>query len=305
MSGATIHLDHGRLLWPAVVVHGGAGTYERVTSNESDLSLRLAASVGEAVDAGWRAVSGPDCDPLMAVVAAVTCLEHDGGFNAGRGSVPTTAGTVEMDAGVMDDRGRAGGVACVSRHSAVRTARAVLALGGPVLLAGPRADDFAEAQGVPVLEPLHTDRGGTADPSPLEGLASPEGTVGAVAVTADGRFAAATSTGGRAGQIPGRVGDTPVPGAGYWAEQGCAVSATGAGEAFLLAGFGRLVGGWHSAGDPLPGALSSALRAVAGYGGDGGGIALGLDGAWAAAFNTRAMARGLRHAGGRATTILG
>ena len=293
------------MVWPAILVHGGAGTYERVTSDESDLSVRLATAVSEAVDCGWDALTGPGGGPLAAVVAAVSRMELDGGFNAGRGSVPTTAGTVEMDAGVMEDDGRAGAVACVTGHSAVNAAREVLALGGPVLLAGLAADVFAEEHGVPAMEPLHTYRSGVTDPPPLDGLASPEGTVGAVAVSADGRFAAATSTGGRSGQIPGRVGDTPVPGAGFWAEPGCSVSATGAGEAFLLAGFSRLVGARHAAGEPLTGALGSALREVARYGGDGGGIALGREGAWAAGFNTRAMARGVRHAGGRRTTILG
>lgn len=306
MSG-TLHLDHGTLDWPAIVVHGGAGTYQRLTDDTPGLSARLTASVDAAVDAGWEVLARPGDagDPLVAVIAAVASLEADGGFNAGRGSVPTTGGSVEMDAGVMEQTGRSGAVACITGHSPVRAAEAVLSLGGPVLLAGPNADAFASSRGVPRLEPLHAGRGAVADPTPMEGPVSPEGTVGAVAVSADGRFAAATSTGGRSGQIPGRVGDTPIPGAGFWAQPGCAVSATGAGEAFLMAGFCRLVGVRHAAGDPLTGALSSALDAVAGYGGDGGGIALGRDRTWAAAFNTRGMARGVRHAGGRRSRLLG
>ncbi len=128
--------------------------------------------------------------------------------------------------------------------------------------------------------------------------------MGAVAVTGAGRFAAATSTGGRRGQPPGRVGDTPIPGAGVWAEPGCAVSATGAGEAFVLAGFSRLVAARQGAGAPLGTALRLALAEVARFGGDGGGIALGRDRTWGAVFDTRAMARGVRHDGGRHTVVL-
>jgi isoaspartyl peptidase/L-asparaginase-like protein (Ntn-hydrolase superfamily) len=243
-------------------------------------------------------------------------LEDHGQFNAGRGSVSNTAGGVEMDGSVMDDRGRAGAVACVTRHSAVAAARAVWAAEGSrspgervLLLAGAGADAFAEASGVARIVPLvaRSDPagpgGGPADPTPRP-PASGRGTVGAVAVTAAGRFAAATSTGGRAGQPPGRVGDTPIPGAGVWAQPGCAVSATGAGEAFILAGFSRMVAAGQSEGAGLPAALRAALAEVARYGGDGGGIALSGERTWAAAFDTRAMARGLCHAGGRRCVIV-
>jgi isoaspartyl peptidase/L-asparaginase-like protein (Ntn-hydrolase superfamily) len=237
-------------------------------------------------------------------------MEEDGRFNAGRGSVPTTDGSVEMDASVMDDTGRAGGVAGLEAHSAVAAAHAVWAVprggappgGRTILLAGPGAERFAAESRVPALTPLRIGRGiGATDPPPI----SSEGTVGAVAVTADGRFAAATSTGGRVGQPPGRVGDTPVPGAGVWAEPGCAVSATGAGEAFILAGFARLVATGHSSGQTLAESIGGALAEVRRYGGDGGGIALGRNRTWAGAFNTRAMARGVRHSGGRRVVVLG
>ena len=298
-----VHRDHGPVTWPTIVVHGGAGTYERLGTSNGVLTGAIEAAIEAAVDAGWALLADEPGDPLAAVVAAVRFLEYDGGFNAGRGSVPTGDGTVEMDGAVMDQTGRAGGVACITRHSAVLAATEVFGLDGPVLLAGPNADEFAASHGVPVIELLHARREGVADPPALEGPLSTEGTVGAVAVNAEGRFAVAASTGGRPGQMPGRVGDTPIPGAGLWAQPGCAVAATGAGEAFLLAGFSRLAAERHVAGDYLDEALSAGLAAVNRYGGQGGGIGLGRDRTWAAAFDTRAMARGLRHAGGRTTSV--
>jgi isoaspartyl peptidase/L-asparaginase-like protein (Ntn-hydrolase superfamily) len=289
-------VDHGSVTWPAIVVHGGAGAYARIVdaSAEADgLVEQLGAALAAAVDAGWAAL-GRQAGPLTAVVTAIAYLEDHGGFNAGRGSVPNTAGSVEMDAGVMDDTGRAGAVACISRHSPIQAAEAVWRHGGPLLIAGPNTDRFAGTAGVRTLDV----------PAPFNDRPSDLGTVGAVAVDADGRFAAGTSTGGRAGQLPGRVGDTPIPGAGLWAWPGGGVSATGTGEAFILAGFSRLVAERHAAGQGLSQALCLALEAVGRYGGTGGGIALDADRTWAAAFTTRAMARGVRHAEGRSTTVV-
>jgi beta-aspartyl-peptidase (threonine type) len=292
-------VSHGPVSWPAVVVHGGAGAYSRIVTGGAEaaaLAAELGAAIDSSVDVAWERLIGGG-SPLAAVVAAVTFLEEHGRFNAGLGSVPTTAGTVEMDAAVMDDTGRAGAVACIGWHAPIRAAEAVFRHGGPVLVVGPNADTFAARANVPTLNPAGTDRA-----LRLEG--SEQGTVGAVAVNAAGRLAAATSTGGRAGQLPGRVGDTPIPGAGLWAERGCAVSATGTGEAFILAGFSRLVAGRHAAGEALPEALRTGLDLVGSYGGEGGGIALGADRTWAGAFTTRAMARGVRHLDGRHTAVV-
>jgi isoaspartyl peptidase/L-asparaginase-like protein (Ntn-hydrolase superfamily) len=291
--------QHGSVVWPAIVVHGGAGTYSRIVhggARADNLAADLRTAIEASVDTGWDALTG-GASPLAAVVAAVTYLENDGRFNAGLGSVPTTAGTVEMDAAVMDDTGRAGAVACIGWHAPIRAAEAVFGHGGPLLIVGPNADTFAARSDVPTLNPVGTE-------ATLRIEESEPGTVGAVAVSADGRFAAATSTGGRAGQLPGRVGDTPIPGAGLWAQRGCAVSAPGTGEAFILAGFCRLVASRHAAGDPLTDALHVGLDVVGSYGGNGGGIALGSDHTWAGAFTTRAMARGVRHAEGRHTAII-
>ena len=301
-----VQFDHGPVLWPAIVVHGGAGTYERLsadTAGSRQLEAELGAGVRAALDVGWTALGGGD--PVEAVVAAVEFLENHGGFNAGRGSVPNTNGDIEMDAAVMDNAGRAGAIACMAVHSPIRSAEAVMRVSGPLLLAGPNADAFAARAGIPRLEPGRRSATRAADPAPLVETPSEEGTVGAVAVTGDGEFAAASSTGGRPGQLPGRVGDTPIPGAGLWAQPGCAVSATGTGEAFILAGFSRLVGSRVAAGDDPRRALHSGLDAVDHYGGTGGGIVLGPDRTWAAAFSTAAMARGVRHHGGRGATVLG
>ncbi|MGH9036282.1 MAG: isoaspartyl peptidase/L-asparaginase family protein, partial [Acidimicrobiia bacterium] len=211
-----------------IAVHGGAGD-PRPAEQDGARRAALARSLTAGRD---LLVAGGSA--LDAVIAAVEVLEDDGGFNAGRGSVRTAAGTVEMDAGVADGAGRRlGAVAAVRgvRHP-VAAARAVLDDGRHILLAGEGAEDFARAAGLAFESDgwfIDPDVVGDApDPGPAPG------TVGAVALDAGSHLAAATSTGGRKGQRPGRVGDSPVPGAGVWADDAtCAVSATGEGEAFL------------------------------------------------------------------------
>lgn len=302
-----MQFDSGPVTWPAIVVHGGAGTYERLSAGQAgsrELQSGLEAAIGAALDAGWPALAAGD--PVEAVIAAVEHLENHGGFNAGRGSVPNTDGGIEMDAGIMDSSGNAGAVACVTMHSPIRAAELVMRKTGPLLLAGPNADAFAARSGVPRLGPASGSATRAADPAGFGEPLSDEGTVGAVAASSDARFAAASSTGGRPGQLPGRVGDTPIPGAGLWAEPGCAVSATGAGESFVLAGFSRLVASRIAAGDDPSQALRCGLDAVNRYGhGTGGGIVLGPGRTWAAGFSTAAMARGVRHAAGRQVTVFG
>jgi isoaspartyl peptidase/L-asparaginase-like protein (Ntn-hydrolase superfamily) len=209
-----------------------------------------------------------------------------------------------MDAAVMLGSGKAGAVACMEAHSPVLAAEAVLRDGTAVLLAGSGSDRFAEEAGVPDLVPRAAGMSRVADPAPMPDPLSDHGTVGAVAVSADGCFAAASSTGGRPGQPPGRVGDTPIPGAGVWAGEDIAVSATGMGEAFVMAGFSGLVARTFAAGGTLSGAISAGLEAVARYGGSGGGIALGSDHSWAAGYTTRAMARGVRHRTGGHVVVI-
>jgi L-asparaginase / beta-aspartyl-peptidase len=270
-----------------LAVHGGAGDPRPADQD----GARLAA-LARSLEAGHGLLAAGGT-ALEAVVAAVEVLEDDGAFNAGRGSVPTAAGTVEMDAGVADGTGRrVGAVAAVRglRHP-VAAARAVLQHGGPVILAGEGAAAFARSAGL-AFEPdewfVDTDIGGTGASAPAPG------TVGAVALDAAGHLAAATSTGGRRGQLPGRVGDSPVPGAGVWADdRTCAVSATGEGEAFVRVAFAHEVDALLRLGGlALEDACREALEHVRSAGGAGGCVAVDRAGHLAMPFTTPAMARG-------------
>jgi isoaspartyl peptidase/L-asparaginase-like protein (Ntn-hydrolase superfamily) len=277
-----------------IAVHGGAGDPRPA---EQD-GARIAA-LARSLEAGYGLLLAGGT-ALDAVVAAVEVLEVDGGFNAGRGSVRTAEGTVEMDAGVADGAGRRlGAVAAVRgvRHP-VAAARAVLDDGRHVLLAADGVAAFARSVGL-AFEPdgwfVDSDVVGCSpDPEP-----SP-GTVGAVALDAHGHLAAATSTGGRKGQLPGRVGDSPVPGAGLWADNAtCAVSATGIGEAFLRVAFAHEVDArLRLGGRSLEEACDDALELVRSAGGTGGCIALDSRGYLSMPFTTPAMARGYVDAAG-------
>jgi beta-aspartyl-peptidase (threonine type) len=212
----------------AIVVHGGAGTVTADRHDRLRAGVRAAAAAGHAI----LAAGGPALD---AVVAAVRVLEDDPELNAGTGSVLTRDGQVETDAAVMDGAtGRVGGVGAVpDLGCAIALARAVLERGEHVLLVGPAAWRFADEVGIARAAPgaLVTER----QRARWQARAGTDlgGTVGAVARDASGRLAAATSTGGTFGKRSGRVGDSPVPGAGTWADERVAVSATGDGEAIL------------------------------------------------------------------------
>jgi beta-aspartyl-peptidase (threonine type) len=294
---------------PALVVHGGAGVRPRGRTTGDDAALLDAEVRGlhDALAAGW-AILAEGGDSLAAVVAAVAAMEDSGVFNAGRGAVTTCEGGVETDAAVMGlapdgDGGwrEVAGAACAMTWPAnpVAVARAVAETGDALLLAGPGADRFAAAAGLPRRDEAGLTHGGIAPVSEV-------GTVGAVAVDAAGRLAAATSTGGRAGQRAGRVGDSPVHGAGTWAEAGgAAVSATGDGEAFVLAGFAHRIDAAVRAGDDPERAAVAALGAVARWRGTGGGIVLTADGQVVVCCDTPAMARGWRDAGGAFAEVIG
>ena len=211
-----------------LIVHGGAG------ADPTDAPDELREGIRAAVVAGWRVLAegGRSVD---AVEMAVRVLEDAPRFNAGRGSVLTSTGTVETDAAIMEgDELRCGAVAAVSRiANPVTLARRILDDGRHVLLAGDGALAFARAAGVPECDPasLITERrtrqlhGATADL---------KGTVGAVALDRHGTIAAATSTGGVSGKLPGRVGDSPLIGCGTYADSTLGgVSCTGTGEAII------------------------------------------------------------------------
>ncbi|MFN8642013.1 MAG: isoaspartyl peptidase/L-asparaginase [Candidatus Binatia bacterium] len=251
---------------PTLVVHGGAGDWPAATH------AAAAAGCGRAADAGWAVLAAGGA-ALDAVEAAVVALEADPLFNAGVGSSLTAAGTVEMDASLMDGAsGRGAGVAGVtSFHHPIRLARCVLDDGRHVLIAGAGAEQLGRLRGLPgvppeaLVAPQQRRRWGA-------GAGAPPGTVGCVAVDAAGHVAAATSTGGLRGKLPGRIGDSAVIGAGtYAADAAGAASATGNGEAILLAGLARaavdgLRGGRHPAAvaPALLRALGAGPRAAAG-----------------------------------------
>jgi beta-aspartyl-peptidase (threonine type) len=222
-----------------IVVHGGCGNPSGGTvEHEEDYHRGLE----EAVRAAAAALTA-GADALGAAQAAVSRLEDAPMFNAGRGSVLTAEGVAEMDAAIMcGRRGRAGAVAAVTtaRHP-VALARAVMETTDDVLVVGAGADRLAAERELELMDPAWfvTARQRERLRRAQEGLAhedagdTPIGTVGAVVRDAEGGLAAATSTGGRRGQRPGRVGDSPIVGAGTFADTHVAISATGNGEAMM------------------------------------------------------------------------
>jgi L-asparaginase / beta-aspartyl-peptidase len=290
-----------------LVIHGGAGRITpEVIGAAADRGAR--AALAHALEAG-AAVLDAGGAALDATEAAVRVLEDDPHFNAGRGAVLTAEGRVELDAAVMDGTTRAAGaVAGVTRpRNPVALARAVLRHGRHVLLAGEGADRFAAEHAVEAAAPdwheLPERRAQLA-----ELLAAGDGfdagmkygTVGAVARDVGGHVAAATSTGGVTGKRWRRIGDTPVPGAGTWADdRACAVSCTGSGEVFLRVGAAHEVAARvRLAGEPLPRALDAVLAEIVAMGGTGGLIAVAPDGTPGWAFSTPGMYRGRAGADG-------
>jgi isoaspartyl peptidase/L-asparaginase-like protein (Ntn-hydrolase superfamily) len=268
-----------------LLVHGGAGTEPVDDQAAAHDALRAALLAGHEVLTGGG-------EALEAVQTAVESLEDCALFNAGRGSVLNTAGHVEMDAAVMDGESHeAGACAGVTRvRHAVALARAIMEKTPHVLLVGSGAEAFARDAALEHMEPdwFVTDR-----------ERGEHGTVGAVALDGSGRLASATSTGGVRGQLPGRVGDCPLIGAGTWADGHVAVSCTGTGEQFIRAAAAhelsaRVRHGCAALADAAHGALGNL---------DGGLIAVGRDGTAAMPFNTALMYRGRAAAGQLQTWI--
>jgi beta-aspartyl-peptidase (threonine type) len=210
----------------AIAVHGGCGRWD---SRDTRAALR---GVRAAVEAARRTLAGGG-SALDAVCAAVVALENDPLFNAGTGSTLNHEGDAEMDASVMTgEQLRCGGVAVIRRvRNPVLVARRVMEHTPHVLLAGRGATAFARRQGFRDYDPITRESRLRFRSATAAGAAA--GTVGAVALDAEGRLAAATSTGGTALKLPGRVGDSPVPGAGNYATRFAAASATGRGELIL------------------------------------------------------------------------
>ena len=278
---------------PAIIVHGGAGDIEDARR------ARCIAGCEAAAAAGWAALDGGK-SALDAVEAAVRALEDDAEFNAGYGAVLSRAGTIEVDACIMTTGERAatliGAVGAVPwlRHP-VTLARRVLEDGEHVLVVGDGALLFAREHGIaPESEATLVTARARARFDQHEGEAQKSmrtgDTVGACAIDARGRVAAATSTGGIPWKRPGRVGDTPLPGAGTWAEAGVgAASATGHGESIIRALMTRVAIDRLRAGATPDEAARAAVGELVRVGGEGGVILVGSDGSVAHHTSTARM----------------
>jgi beta-aspartyl-peptidase (threonine type) len=285
----------------SIAIHGGAGSMsrERLTA-EQDSGAR--AGLAAALDAG-AAVLAAGGAALDAVEAAVKRLEDDPHFNAGRGACLTYDGGIELDAAVMDGAERdAGAVArlTTTRHP-VSAARAVMRASPHVMLSGHEADGFAADHGLEQvanawfvtperarqLQEMRQRKGGWYD------VDLKYGTVGAVARDSHGHLAAATSTGGLTGKRWGRIGDSPLIGAGTYADDRAgAVSCTGAGEYFIRAAVAHeICARARLTGEPLQQAADAVLAEVAALGGAGGVIVAAPDGEALFSFTTPAMYR--------------
>ena len=320
---------------PIIVIHGGAGSMAR-----TEISTRQERDYLEALDdivrCGQRLLA-EGASALDTVTAAVRLLEDCPLFNAGKGAVFAADGTHELDASLMDGRTlAAGSVACVRRlPNPVLAARAVMEHSGHVLMAGEGAEAFAHSVGLPLVEPEyfytefryrqwqssrclagaqldHDICGAPARQSDSTGALNAAdsgkyGTVGAVALDAEGNLAAATSTGGMTGKRPGRVGDSPIIGAGCYADnRTAAVSGTGLGEMFIRAVLAYDVSAqMEYAGKTLARAAEHAVfERLARIGGRGGLIAVDHLGNVAMPFNTEGMYRGFARIGEQVQTAI-
>ena len=301
----------------ALVIHGGAGVASRESVPPDD-ARAIRHDLDLALDAG-NAVLAAGGSALDAVTAAIVLLEDSPWFNAGKGSVYDASGGHALDASIMEGHTRrAGAVAAVSTvRNPVKLARAVMEHSAHVMLAASGAEQFADTQ--PDIERVAPDWFDTArrlvqwhearvyelsDRAPAHGTYF--GTVGAVALDTHGHLAAGTSTGGMTNKRYGRVGDSPVIGAGTYADARCAVSGTGWGEFYLRAAVAHdICARVAYRGDSLAKAADDVVNGeVVALGGDGGAIALDVAGNIAMPFNTPGMYRGWIHPdGSRGTAI--
>ena len=271
----------------ALILHGGAGARRERNYDAEVVHMRQVVEAMKArLDAGASAVD--------VAVEALILLEDSGLYVAGRGASPNLAGAYELDASLMDGAsGKAGAVAALQGfRNPVVAARAVMDRTPHVMLAGEGAALFAHDQG---LEPIgdeeawFTQAGQGEDNHPPGTLS--HGTVGCCVLDSEGRLAAATSTAGVFGKMPGRVGDTPIPAAGVWADDHAAVSCTGQGEYFIRVAAAARTAIGVAAGQTLAEASQAVIDRIGGLGGDGGMIALDRDGNIAAPYNSQGMKR--------------
>jgi beta-aspartyl-peptidase (threonine type) len=294
-----------------LVIHGGAGSM-RPSNLHPEMGGRARAGLEQALEAG-AAILARQESALDAVEAAVRVLEEDVCFNAGRGSVLDASGHIELDAAIMDGRTRRAGAVAGLRttRAPISLARMLMDRGPHVFLSGKGADQFAEEAGLEQVDNHWfevPERRRQLDELMAGGGFDEDvkyGTVGAVAVDVDGHVAAATSTGGLTAKRWGRVGDTPLIGAGTYADdRSAAVSATGSGEYFIRAvAAHQLAEQVRLGGQSLQEALDRVLGDIAELGGKGGMIAVAPDGEAAWGFTTPAMYRGMADASGRTVAI--
>ncbi len=290
----------------ALAIHGGCGTLPKAEMTEAEWAQARSDLAG-ALRAGWTilAKGGPAVD---AVEAAVRVMEDSPHFNAGHGAAFNADGEHELDASIMDGATLAAGAICAAKHirNPIVAAKALMLRGDPLLLAGPAADVFAEHEGVDTVpnEYFSTERRrknlasmkireivGTASEA---SEAEKHGTVGAVACDAQGHLAAATSTGGYTNKPAGRVGDSPIIGAGTYARDGrCAVSGTGKGEYFIRYCVGHEIASLIAyKGLSLEQATQEVLGELSDHKIGAGLVAVGADGTIVAPYNTEGMYRG-------------
>jgi beta-aspartyl-peptidase (threonine type) len=296
-----------------LVIHGGAGVIERKSMTaEKDRAIR--AALERALQAGERVLASGG-KALDAVEAAARVMEDDPNFNAGKGAVFTYDGRNELDASIMDGSTRAAGAVSgvTATKNPISLARAVMEKSPHVFLSKDGADQFSREQG---LEQVPNDYFATPERrkqlevfkttkvSALE-IEYKFGTVGAVALDTHGHVAAATSTGGMTGKRWGRIGDSPVIGAGTYADdRACAVSATGHGEYFIRAGVAHeICARMRLAGENGQKAADAVLAEIKAMGGDGGVILVTPKGETVYSFNTPGMYRGTASKGGRKVAI--
>ena len=294
-----------------LVIHGGAGTIEP-SSMTLEKEREYRAGLEWALSAGYEILKhgGSSID---ATEAAVRVLEDDPHFNAGRGSVFTSAGTNEMDASIMDGKTLKAGAVGSLKHikNPISLARLIMEKSPHVMLDCAGAEAFAKANGIELVDQKYfftqerwdalqkikaAEKHRTSGAGKILVITDQDrhGTVGAVALDKDGNLAAGTSTGGTTNKLPGRIGDTPVIGAGTYANnQTCAVSCTGDGEYFIRAGTAHELSALIKyRGMTLQEAAQAALASVRQLGGTGGLIAIDKNGGIALPFNTDGMYRG-------------
>jgi len=290
----------------ALAIHGGCGTLPKAEMTEAEWA-QARSDLASALRAGWAILSKGGA-AVDAVEAAVRVMEDSPHFNAGHGAAFNSEGEHELDASIMDGATLAAGAICGAKRirNPIAAAKALMLRGDPVLLAGPAADDFAEHEGVDTVANEHfsTERrrknlasmklreivGTAAEASEAE----KHGTVGAVACDAQGHLAAATSTGGYTNKPVGRVGDSPIIGAGTYARDGrCAVSGTGKGEYFIRYCVGHEIASLIAyKGLSVEEATDAVLAELSEHKIGAGLVAVGADGAIVAPYNTEGMYRG-------------